>query len=102
MERAAELLELQQPRQSMRTQCKLLGVHHSTAPYQPVARKPQDARLCRIFGELCLRDSAAGCLAIGSSILMPRGDVGRFRRHVLWHKVPLFTLQTGDRWDFPC
>ena len=44
----------------MRTQCKLLGVHRSTAAYQPVARKPQDTRLCRLLDELYLRDPCLG------------------------------------------
>jgi transposase InsO family protein len=44
----------------MRTQRKLLGVHRSTAAYQPVARKPQDARLCHLLDELYLRDPCVG------------------------------------------
>ena len=44
----------------MRTQCKLLGVHRSTAAYQPVARKAQDTRLCRLLDELYLRDPCLG------------------------------------------
>ena len=60
MERAADLLEAQHTRLSMRTQCKLLVIARSTAAYQPVARKAEDTRLCRLLDELYLRDPCLG------------------------------------------
>ena len=60
MERAAELIEPQHPKLSMRTQCQLLGVSRSSLDYEAVAESAQNVRLKRLLDELFLRDPCLG------------------------------------------
>ena len=60
MERAAELIEAQHPKLSMRTQCELLSIARSSLDYVPVEEAPENVQIKRLLDEIYLKDPCLG------------------------------------------
>ncbi len=107
----AELVEKNNPKLSVREQCKILSVTRSTVSYRPVAESQEDLRIARIMDEIYLEDPCVGSrrlvtlLERDHGIAANRKRIMRLRREMgietIWCKPKRTSIPESGHRKYP-